>query len=460
MLPTTDQKLTINRWLDMLRLQYNYLLQERFNWHEQNRCSINACPLVCHLPELKDYPDYYQQKRSLTTLKKERPWHGEIHSQVLQDMVKRVDLAMQRYIKGDCNGSRSGKPRFKGKTRYRSFTYAQIKNDDLRGSSTYQNGAGLKQSDLFVGKSRYSIEACPILEGTNALQGSKLYLPKIGWVKIILHRPIPDGFQIKTAIVSKKADGIYVTLSLEDKSVPDSITPDTKPTNDNSIGVDMGVLVMWASSDGDIEYPRKHFRTAQKQLAKVQRRKDKRRKGSGSRRKLAKREARIHQKIARQRKQFHNESANLLLSKGAKHIFVEDLNTKGLTKRNKVKQDENGKYLPNGQSAKSGLTKSILDNGWSQFVDILTYKAGNAGASVVKVNPKNTSQICSCCDAYVPKDLEIRVHQCNSCGYIEDRDVNAAININRVGLDVFPTIKRRKDGSVSVISNRKSATIS
>ncbi|MBW4636303.1 MAG: transposase [Iphinoe sp. HA4291-MV1] len=140
----------------------------------------------------------------------------------------------------------------------------------------------------------------------------------------------------------------------------------------------------------------------------------------------------IYQKIARQRKQFHNESANRLISKGAKHIFVEDLNTKGLTKRNKVKQDENGKYLSNGQAAKSGLTKSILDNGWSQFVDILTHKAANAGMSVVKVNPKNTSQICSCCNAYVPKDLSVRVHEC-ACGYIADRDVNAAINIKKVG---------------------------
>jgi putative transposase len=167
----------------------------------------------------------------------------------------------------------------------------------------------------------------------------------------------------------------------------------------------------------------------------------------------------VHQKIARQRSQFHNESANRLVSKSAKHIFVEDLNTKGLTKRNKAKQDESGKYLPNGQCAKSGLTKSILDNGWGQFVDILTHKAANAGVSVVKVNPNNTSQICSCCNAYVPKDLNVRIHEW-TCGYVADRDVNAAINIKRVGLGIFPIIKRRKDGSVSIISNRKSTTIS
>ncbi|WP_414581487.1 RNA-guided endonuclease InsQ/TnpB family protein [Scytonema sp. PCC 10023] len=420
-LPTTKQKLTINKWLEMLRLQYNYLLQQRFDWYEQNRCSINACPLICHLPDLKDNPDYYSQKRKLVQLKEERPWYSEIYSHVLQDMVKRVDLAFSRYIKGDCNGKRSGKPRFKGKGRYRSFTFDDAKN--------------------------------------HYLKGNKLYLSKIGWVKIIFHRPIPNGFAIKTITISKKADGVYATLSLEDKSVPDSLTPDEAPSMDNSVGVDMGVLVMWASSDGDIEHPKKHFRKSQNELRLVQRRKDKRRKGSRPRRKLAKREARVHQKIARQRKQFHNESANRLVSKGAKHIFVEDLNTKGLTKRNKAKLDENGKYLPNGQSAKSGLTKSILDNGWGQFVDILTYKAVNAGVSVVKVNPKDTSQICSCCDAYVPKDLEVRLHQC-SCGYTEDRDMNAAKNIKRVGLGIFPTIKRRKDGSVESFSNRKSTTIS
>ncbi len=420
-LPTTEQKLTINRWLDMLRLQYNYLLQQRFDWYEQNRCSINACPLICYLPDLKNNPDYYSQKRSLVQLKEERPWYSEIYSHVLQNMVKRVANAFFPYLKGDCSGKRSGKPRFKGKARYRSFTFDDANN--------------------------------------HYLEENKLYLSKIGWVKIILHRPIPDGFQIKTITITKKADGIYATLSLEDKSVPDSLTPDTKPTEDNSIGVDMGVLVMWASSDGGIEHPRKHFRTALNQLAKIQRRKDKHRKGSRSRRKLARQEARIHQKIARQRKQFHHESANRLISKGAKHIFVEDLNTKGLTKRNKPKQDESGKYLANGQSAKSGLTKSILDNAWGQFVDILTYKAVNAGVSVVKVNPKDTSQICSCCNAYVPKDLSVRLHVCN-CGYNDDRDVNAAKNIKRVGLGIFPTIKRRKDGSVSVVCHRKSATIS
>jgi putative transposase len=73
LLPTANQKTTMNAWLDKLRLQYNWLLAERFNWWEQNRCPVNACPLICHLPELKEQPDYYGQKRSLVPLKQKRP---------------------------------------------------------------------------------------------------------------------------------------------------------------------------------------------------------------------------------------------------------------------------------------------------------------------------------------------------------------------------------------------------
>ena len=80
--PTKQQVASIDRWLSMLCAQYNYLLADRFNWYEQNRCSINACPLVCHLPELRDNPDYYSQKKTLPILKKTHPHYGDIHSQV------------------------------------------------------------------------------------------------------------------------------------------------------------------------------------------------------------------------------------------------------------------------------------------------------------------------------------------------------------------------------------------
>jgi len=81
--PTYEQRCLMQRWLDMLRCQYNWMLADRFDWWENNRCPINACPLTCSITEPKEQPDYYSQKRSLVPLKKERPWYSQIHSQVL-----------------------------------------------------------------------------------------------------------------------------------------------------------------------------------------------------------------------------------------------------------------------------------------------------------------------------------------------------------------------------------------
>ena len=144
--PTKQQVIKIDRWLSMLCSQYNFLLADRFDWFERNRSSINACPLVCHLPQLRNNPDYYSQKKTLPDLKKSRPWYSDIYSQVLQDVVKRVKATFDRFLKGDVNGKRSGetgtaggspsagnprtrkgRPRFKARERYRTFTYPQMK---------------------------------------------------------------------------------------------------------------------------------------------------------------------------------------------------------------------------------------------------------------------------------------------------------------------------------------------
>jgi putative transposase len=164
--PTKQQVIGLDRWLAMLRAQYNHLLADRFNWWEQNRSPINASPLVCYLPELRDNPNYYSQKKTLPQLKKTHPWYGEIYSQVLQDVVKRVKVTFDRFLKGNSNGNRSGKPRFKSRDRYRTFTYPQMK------------------------------------EGS--LQGSLINLPMFGKVKIVLHRPIPDGLKSKPLLLQKK----------------------------------------------------------------------------------------------------------------------------------------------------------------------------------------------------------------------------------------------------------------
>jgi putative transposase len=401
LLPTTEQKAIMNRWLDMLRHQYNWLLADRFDWWERNRCDVNSCPLICHLPELRNNPEYYGQKRSLVALKQDRPWYKGIYSQVLQDCINRVKLAFERFIKGDSNGKRSGRPRFKGKNRYHSFTYTQVDNSDI--------------------------------------QGNRINLPKIGLVKLVLHRPLLDGFKVKTAILRKKADGWYVTLSLEDTSVPE-LTTITQPTVENSIGIDLGLEKFLADSQGGFEPIPQFFRKAEDKLAQLQQKASAAKKGSRARKLLYRKVSKLHQKIARQRRQFQFETAGRVLQK-AEVVFVEDLSVKNMSRRCKPKQDDAGKYLPNVQAAKSGLNKSIADVGWASFVDILVVKAEKAGQQVTKVDPRGTSQHCSNCLGYAPKGLSDRWHSCPYCGLQSDRDTNSALLIKKVGLGVVPHSK-------------------
>jgi len=300
-------------------------------------------------------------------------------------MVERVKLSFEWFIKGDKDGKRSGKSRFKEKNRYRTFTYPQTKDD-------WTNNNYIK-------------------------------LPKIGVVKFIQHRPLPDGFKLKTVAISLKADGWYVTLSLEDKSVPDTPTVDITPTEENSIGVDAGLEYFIACSDGTAKETPKFFRQAEEKLARLQAKVSLRKKGSTARRKL-------NQKIARQRKQWQFKIANELLDK-ADVIFVENLKVGNMIRRCKPKQDEDGKYLPNGQAAKSGFNKSaectaafllelnssrvggFADAGIAGFLnEILPYKAAKAGKKVVKVNPAGTSQHCANCLNRVPQELSDRWHEC------------------------------------------------
>jgi len=117
-------------------------------------------------------------------------------------------------------------------------------------------------------------------------------------------------------------------------------------------------------------------------------------------------------------------------------LVFEDLNVVTMTKAPAPTQDETtGKYLPNGAAAKGGLNKSMLDAGWGEFVMLCSRKAEEAGGTVVRVPPKNTSQECSGCRKLVPKDLAVRWHTCPHCGAEFDRDHNAARNILRCSQD-------------------------
>ncbi|MEG5031847.1 transposase [Microcoleus sp. AT3-D2] len=370
--PTKEQSSIIDNTLDMLRGQYNYQLAQRFDWYEQNRCSIDRCSLViCHIPELKNKPNRLSQQATLTQLKVDRPWYKGIHSQVLQEVPKKVELAFDKWLKDDSQGKKSGRPRFKAKGQYKTFTYPQFKQHH------------------FV--------------------GNKITLSKIGIVKVIVHRQTPDGFEIKTVSVTKKSDGYYVTLSLDDQTVP-TIKPDFEANN--IVGIDLGLIDFIVTSDNERIGAPKFLRKAERKLKSAQRKVSRTKKGSNRRKKAINQLGNQHKKVADTRKDFHFKTAKTLLNK-YDVVAVEKLNIKGL--------------------AKTRVAKSINDAGWGQFINILTNKAENAGLKVIAVNPNGTSQECSSCAHKVKKPLSQRIHNCPVCHVSLCRDWNAAINIKNRG---------------------------
>jgi len=429
--PYTVQIQKLNEWLRICRYLYNSWLGQCLDWWQRNRCPIDACPLVCHLPELADNPYFTDLKKQLPVLKKDLVivlWSGElldlssVYSTVLQDVyTSRLKKAMDRFIQGDKLGLRSGRPRFKTQASYRSFKFPQANNDWID------------------------------------TKNHVLKLPFIGGIQLRLHRPLPDGFELKTVQVIKKNDGWYVNLCLEDPTVPVFKPDEVIPTWDNSMGLD-AVLYgedYFATSDGEKFPVVKNYRSSELKLNKVKSRRSKAKRGGIARRRLAKRVAKEEQRIARARLDHAYKMSHRLVRTGKKVFFHEALDLRNLTKRNKPKQDESGKFLPNGQSAKAGLNKSWQDAAFGQAFQILEYIAEKAGARVIAVNPAYTSQLLAYRDEFVFTDCSIREYWDDVEKLWVDRDINSGINLKRVGLDVFPTINRR---SRKITSSRTHST--
>jgi putative transposase len=224
-------------------------------------------------------------------------------------------------------------------------------------------------------------------------------------LKIKLHRPL-EGTP-KTAHLVLRADGHWYAL----------IVCQIEPNNEHEpagcthgdIGIDVGLKSFLTDSEGNtVENPR-FYRTSQKALRRKQRQLCRRKKGSHRRKKAARNVAKTHLKISRQRRDHHFKTA-MPYAQRYHRIVVEDLQIPTMVKNHH-------------------LSKSIMDASWSAFLDILSIKAASAGHEVIRVNPRYTSQKCFQCGEIVQKSLSVRTHICPFCGYIADRDVNAAKNI-------------------------------
>jgi putative transposase len=211
------------------------------------------------------------QKDDLTQRKSLFPEYAELSSQTLQDVIERVNKAFDRFVVGDRNGQKSGKPKFKGRPYFKSICFPQK---------------------------------------AKVVSPRVVNLPKIGDIQFVHHRQIPTGFAVKTAIASRECDGYFLVLTLEDKSIPVSVV-EIQPTEENSKGIDLGLEFYSSGSDGQqYEFPR-WFRHHEAKLAKFQAQQAAAEKGSIARKIYAVRVARLHKKIAASNSKFAPEAPSL-----------------------------------------------------------------------------------------------------------------------------------------------------
>ena len=339
--------------LDTCRFVYNKILQTRKESWENEKKSIGI----------------YDCNKLI------KHWDTNgVHSQVLQNVSARVDLAFQgffRRIKEE--GEKAGYPRFRGKDRFDSFCFPQ---------------SGFK------------------------IKGNKLYLSGIGDIKIFQHRPL-EG-KVKTCTIKREGEDWYVIFScIVEKEI-------NKQNETKAIGIDVGCIDFSTMSDGNtvknphfLRKSEQELKTIQSKYSKMKHLPKEDKKKVKTKRKLVS----LHCKIKNQRKDFLHKLSRKIVDDYS-IICVEKLSVKEMLKDNWRR-----------------LNKSIIDSGWTTFRQMLNYKAEEAGSVVVEVNPRYTSQICSSCGTKVKKELSERQHSCNICGLEISRDLNAAKNILRIGMD-------------------------
>ena len=332
--------------------------------------------------------NYHAMAASLPALKQEHEWLKEADSQALQASLQNLSRAYENFF-----AKRGMFPRFKSKHGPQSFAYPQrVKVED-----------------------------------------AKIYLPKVGWVRCIVHRELIC--KIKIVTISRNACGQYHAAILQD----DGVEMPPVSTDGKAIGIDVGLDALAITSDGSKFFNPRHLNKAEKNFKRKQRMLSRKKKGSKRRDKARQLVARAHERVACARKDYLHKVSRRIVNEN-QVIAVEDLNVKGMMKN------------PN-------MARAISDVSWGMFVGFLEYKAAREGKAFVKCGRWfPSSQICSHCRfSSGKKPLEIRSWSCTLCGTHHDRDINAAMNIRDEGLRILagglPATAR--GGTVSHAGKRK-----
>lgn len=313
----------------------------------------------------------------LTELKQQELWLYGYHSKMLQAVSTQITGAQKTVIGLNKKGYKTGQLKFVRYNEFRTFTYNQ---------------------------SGFKLET----HGNKTL----LHLSKIGYVEIRRHREFPDNANIKQVIITKSKSGKwYACLTFD---IVESLFNIPKIDFKKSVGIDVDIKSFTYDSDGYSTPNPLNLKKMLKPLARAQRKVSRRKKGSNNRLKAIRHLQKVHEIIANRRKDFQHKLSTQY-AKNNDVVFVEKLEKINMVKNHR-------------------LARNIMDSSWGLFLQKLEYKC----KLLIKVPARNTTIDCSRCGNKVPKSLAVRIHRCNKCNLVLDRDYNASINILNKGLNKLP----------------------
>ncbi|WP_321416517.1 RNA-guided endonuclease TnpB family protein [uncultured Methanomethylovorans sp.] len=385
--PDKEQKTLLEQHFGAARFVYNHSLFLKNLMYNKFRINITEIDLNNHLFSLKET----------------FPWLKDLNSQSLQQANRNLLTGFKNFFEG------------RG-----SYPTTKRKKDNCFTFQVPQN---------------YQIN----------LTSSQIYLPKIGWMKIILHRDFLSKEFIEKNLVIKEVNGekildqkinqelkVFKTLTVSRTPAGryhvsilienDETYPETASFNEKTtVGIDVGIKSFAVLSTGQVIDNPKFLKWSLKKLIKLQKSVSRKQKGSKNRKKAVSKLAKHHQLVANQRNDFqHKTSATIISDNQA--VALEDLNVKGMVRNH-------------------CLAQSISDVGWSEFIRKLTYKAEWYGKTILQIGMfEASSKLCNVC-GYKKDDLtlDIREWECPSCKTLHDRDINASINIKKIALNNLST---------------------